>query len=510
MYLEHFHLRTPPFPEEIDPAVFFTGGGRDQVCRELADELLGGQLLVKLTGVEGVGKSLVCRVVSQRLADRAEVVLLDNPIGSFAELLRVICLDLGVDPGLEDEALEPALKEAVADRAGQGRRVVVILDNAEKIFLATLERLLRLLCELEKQGGFSLLLSGRPALDTNLEQLTLYCTGVDISAGHDLAPFGQEETRQYLRYRLKQSGLSDERQDEVFAGEAMDKIFAQSGGNPRMINILAEEALQKSCSEKSFMVLLDHVGAEEEPVAKKVLPVPPVPPADWLSNKWLWAGIALVLVLAAGWLFTGRDGEEQRQNSPVKVEQPAVTPDDTTSRAKSPAPAGEGESARDTAPASTQPGPATGPAAPGEAPAPDQRDSAQPVQSLTPDRVKQPPQPAPGPRDGDKIFEQRLRASAAWVAGAYRGEYTVQLMMLSSDQAEERLKDLLVRDEYYRIRDKLHILRKQTTPPTLFLFYGTFPTLDAARQARNRMPLFLRKHHPYALSIADALTKTED
>ncbi len=361
MYLEHFHLRTPPFPEQIDPAVFFTGGGRDQVCRELVDELLGGRLLVKLTGVEGVGKSLVCQVVSQRLADRAEVVLLDNPIGSFAELLRVICLDLGVDPGLEDEALETALKEAVADRAGQGRRVVVILDNAEKIFLATLERLLRLLCELDEQGGFSLLLSGRPALDANLEQLTLYCTGVEISTGHGLALFSQEETRQYLRYRLKQSGLSDERQDEVFAGEAMDKIFAQSGGNPRMINILAEEALQKSCSEKSFMVLLDHVGAEEEPVAKKVLPVPPVPPADWLRRKRVWGGIALlILLVAAGWLFTGHDREKQQQDKSVVVEQPAVTPDEAATPAESPAPAGAGATRDVSRPAAARPGPATG------------------------------------------------------------------------------------------------------------------------------------------------------
>jgi hypothetical protein len=83
-------------------------------------------------------------------------------------------------------------------------------------------------------------------------------------------------------------------------------------------------------------------------------------------------------------------------------------------------------------------------------------------------------------------------------------------MMLASDQAESSVKKLLVQNEYYSIIDKLHILRKKTTPPTLFVFYDTFPSMDAARQVRNNMPVFLRKHHPYALSIADALTKTED
>jgi len=113
-------------------------------------------------------------------------------------------------------------------------------------------------------------------------------------------------------------------------------------------------------------------------------------------------------------------------------------------------------------------------------------------------------------RNGDALFRDRLRASAAWLAGAYRGQYTIQLMMLSSKSAKENVKKLLVRDDYFAVIDKLHILRKKTNPPTLFVFYGTYPSMDAARQVRNTMPVFLRKHHPYALSIADALTKTED
>ena len=113
-------------------------------------------------------------------------------------------------------------------------------------------------------------------------------------------------------------------------------------------------------------------------------------------------------------------------------------------------------------------------------------------------------------RDGRELFQERVRASAGWLAGAYRSEYTIQLMMLTSDQAAANVEKLLVLDEYFTIKDQLHILSKKTNPPTLFVFYGTFDSMDAARQARNKMPIFLRKHHPYALSIADALTKTED
>jgi len=69
---------------------------------------------------------------------------------------------------------------------------------------------------------------------------------------------------------------------------------------------------------------------------------------------------------------------------------------------------------------------------------------------------------------------------------------------------------MLVKDEYFAIKDNLYILRKKTSPPTLFVFYGTYDSMEQARQARNNMPLFLRKHHPYALSISDAMKKTED
>jgi septal ring-binding cell division protein DamX len=118
--------------------------------------------------------------------------------------------------------------------------------------------------------------------------------------------------------------------------------------------------------------------------------------------------------------------------------------------------------------------------------------------------------PPQGKRDGDAIFEKRVRASASWSAGAYRGEYTVQLMMLASDQALENLKKDLIRDPYFGIRNEIYILRKMTSPPTLFVFYGSYKTMDEARQARNNMPVFLRKHHPYPLSISNALKKTED
>ena len=495
MYLEHFQLHTSPFREELDPEVFFPEAGRDAIFRGLQRDLEEGRLFVKLIGTEGTGKTLLCKVLFEELSDSLEVVYIDNPKGSFDDVLRVVCLDLGLQAVDEQVNLVDELKKQLQRRKEHGHRVVLVLDGAENIFLATLERLLRLLCELEEPTNFTLLLAGRPALDANLEQLTVYCTGVDIHAGYRLEPMSSEETGRYLVFRLLAAGLDKDKQQEVFTGEAVEMIYAKAGGNPRLTNILAEEALQRSCSEKSFMVLLDHVDSKAGPVRverkeNNLL--------ETLQGKRKILGIcigAAALLLVLFFLLPGKEQvkkaavPETVQSSAggsVVVPAPESVKEAVETPVHPPAPAAEDTSS-----------------SVADLPAPDEKPTVA-------EKEVQAENEKPAPRNGEELFQERLRASAGWLAGSYRGQYTIQLMMLSSDQAPANVKKLFVQDEYFSIMDKLYILRKKTNPPTLFVFYGTFATMDDARQARNQMPIFLRKHHPYALSIADALTKTED
>ncbi len=500
MYLEHFQLHTSPFREEVDPEIFFPEAGRDAICRGLQRDLEEGRLFVKLIGTEGTGKTLLCKVLFEELADSFEVVYIDNPKGSFDDVLRVVCLDLGLQHAVDEQVnLVEELKKQLQRRKKHGHRVILVLDGAENIFLATLERLLRLLCELEEPTNFTLLLAGRPALDTNLEQLTVYCTGVDIDAGYRLESMNSEETGRYLIFRLLAAGLDRDKQQEVFTGEAVEKIYAKAGGNPRLTNILAEEALQRSCSEKSFMVLLDHVDSNADPVRAELKGNDLL---KTLQGKKKILGIcagAAVLLLILFFLFPGKEqvGKKTTPEGIPATESPVVQ-----------APAPEPESVRKPVDSLAEPAASAVDSNP-SSPVVDQSASADEKEPVAEDSTPVQKE-KPAARNGEELFQERLRASAGWLVGSYRGQYTIQLMMLSSDQAPANVKKLFVQDEYFSIIDKLYILRKKTNPPTLFVFYGTFATMDDARQARNQMPIFLRKHHPYALSIADALTKTED
>ena len=506
MYLEHFHLSQSPFKEEPDIEIFFPGAQREEICQSLVLDILAGKSLIKLIGREGSGKTLLCQMAISRLPSEYQVVYIDNPTGAFDDLMRLICLDLGMNPAKRPETTDyfGELKQLFAVRQTAVKRMVLVIDEAEKLFLATLERLIRHITEHQSNVEIVIVLSGRPGLETNLEQLATFCANIDFSSRYFLDSLSESETRQYLRFRLSAAGLSGERQEDVFTDGAVAKIFNASQGNPRMINIMAEESLQVSYSEKSFMVLLDHVDPASRNLEKVETSVVEI--YDFLqANKVLMAGVVLIVavIIALGLLLSGKD------NSPVaKVTQETKTievirpPQPAPSTVTVPAPekAGKTETMTKVEP----PAPSTVPAP--QPPVQESKAAATPPVSQSGADIHQ----SGVSRDGDKLFRDRRGATAGWLAGSYRGAYTIQLMMLVSDQAQVNISNMLIQDDYFLLKDNFYILRKKTNPATLFVFYGIYETMDAAREARNNMPVFLRKHHPYPLSIADAMKKGED
>ncbi|RUM41804.1 MAG: hypothetical protein DSY80_08270 [Desulfocapsa sp.] len=530
MYLEHFHLNKSPFDEKADTKIFFKHAGRGELLRKLSEALRGGKPLIKIIGNEGSGKTMLCRLLLQQLSGKNfDSVYLDNPVGSFDDLLHVVCLDLGMDPTLTTERdMLSELHDLLALRKKEQKKVVLIVDEAEKLFLATLERFMRAICETGDDYGLYVVLVGRPTLDANLGQLTVYCSNVDIKEGYVLEPLTAEETADYLDFRLRAAGLSENGPEKIFTEGAVQKIFESAGGNLRLINILAEEALQASSSDKSFLVLLDHVAGQEDQHKTKIGAL--VVPTSLQSKKMLFAGAAILIILLLVFLFRGQGNKEPDKQlaKPDKQLGHLVQSDHPPPPEQLPPPTAAADTEAVTVQQSTVS--ETKAISSTKKQPPPEVDTLKPaIVELKPEGVKSIPKadekaqekvkeavavtgkvrknPS---RSGEELYQERIRASAKWLAGAYHNSYTVQLMMLASEQATPNIKKMLTEDEYSAIKDKLYILRKKTSPPTLFVFYGTYDSMEQARQARNNMPLFLRKHHPYALSISDALKKTED
>ncbi len=534
MYLEHFNLNKPPFSEEPNLDVFFPKAGREDVINALCADVAAGKPLIKVIGSEGSGKTLLCRRLLVQLDDgKFDKVYIDNPVGSFDDLLHLVCLDLGMDPAtVPDRDMLSELRSLLVEKKELGKEVVLVVDEAEKLFLAALERLMRALCDAGDTHLLHVVLVGRPSLEANLEQLTFYCSDVDIKSGYTLQLLTEEETAGYLNFRLMDAGLPRDSREEIFTDGAVQKIFESAHGNIRLVNILAEEALQASCTDKSFLVLLDHVDEQCAVVPGKGIGRV-VPPA-LVGKKIIYIAGGLLAAVLLFFLFAGGGDKElegivsipgqhvetmsppeSRELIPEQIEQPQASAsvpgiespsaaveevqslqEQEPSVAETPEPVELFPDKVKVAPAESQ--------AAEESTASPEIETPEPVKPVTAVTVET------GNRNGEQLFRERIRASAKWLASAYHNRYTVQLMMLASEQAGPNLKKMFVQDDYFAIKDNLYILTKKTSPPTLFVFYGTYDSMEQARQARNNMPLFLRKHHPYALSINDAMKKTED
>jgi type II secretory pathway predicted ATPase ExeA len=456
MYLEHFQLNAPPFADSLKPETFFPENRSLEIGQSLIQDILAGKLLLKLVGRDGDGKSLLCKVLEERLPDSYQVVVLQDPSGSFEDLLWLMGRALSMEVGeiASRESLVEQGRQLLAGQQATGIRRVLIIDEAEKMFAATLERLLRTIDDGDGASNLTLLLVGRPGLDERLAQMAALGTAVEFDVSYQLEPFSESGTRQYLRHRCTVAGMSREHFAEVFTEPVITKILATAQGNPRLINTLAEEALKNFCAEKSFMVLLDHVEPESEQPAlsrsSRILEFYEL----LLDHKRITMAVVAVMVLflVIGILLS-RSGNGTKTLVPPAARETTLTPSPT----------------------------------------------ANPTSAL----------PRRDQRDGEALFRERLGASASWLAGMYKGSYTIQLMMLSSTSAEYSLADTLVQDDYYPLRDQFYILRKLTNPPSFFVFYGVYNSLEAAREARNSMPVFLRKHHPYPLAIGEAMRKIE-
>jgi len=548
MYLEFFHLNSHPFAETPDAEIFFQEGGRGEILNKVMEDFINGEPLVRVTGGKGTGKTLLCKcLLQQPLGRQFDFVYLDNPVGSLNDLLYEVCVGLGMDSSAgSGRDMFAELQGILSLRKDSGKKVLLIIDEAEKLFLAALERLMRLICETGEDHILHILLAGRPALVENLNQLTSYCSDVDVHLGYKLTPFTPEETARYLDFRLKAAGISENRRT-IFTADTVNKITAVARGDLHQVNILADKALQAACSANSSEVLPLHIGIsgekKEEKRAKRVI----LPPAVQEKKIWLSAAGILALLILLFSMFTGKSSKdtediisipEQRvEKQSVPEQKPEVQP---ASDQQTAVPSGVVVPEPEVLP----PTPEISPPEVIEIPEEVIQDSVfqeaqeQAVVELRPGKIKTAPSESrktvviiePPARHeppavkykavpvnsiqvpilGEQIFQERIRASAKWLANAYHNRYTVQMMMLASEQAAPNIKRMLAQDEYAAIKDYLYILTKKTSPPTLFIFYGTYGSMEQARQARNSMPLFLRKHHPYALSISDAMKKTQD
>lgn len=152
MYLEYYSLERPPFRITPDPSLFFTGGakGRGVVLEALLYAVMSGEGILKVVGEVGSGKTMLCRMLEERLPDSVEIVYLANPNLSPHDILYAIAfeLKLATDHSTQRLVLMQQLQEYLLKQHSLNRSVVVIIEEAQSMPIETLEEI-RLFSNLE-------------------------------------------------------------------------------------------------------------------------------------------------------------------------------------------------------------------------------------------------------------------------------------------------------------------------------------------------------------------------
>src|SRR5512140_573885 len=260
MYLEHFGLREAPFRITPHTEFFFAGANRGATLEALLYAITAGEGLVKVTGEVGSGKTMLCRVLMDRLPDTVETIYLAIPSLSRDEMLAAIAEDLGLETaGANTNKLMRMLQERLIELHSAGRQVVALIDEAHAMPLATLEEV-RLLSNLETGTDklLQIVLFGQPELDAHLALPHMRQLKERITHSFTLSPLPPHTVSEYIWFRLRAAGYHG---PELFGPEALRIIADASEGLTRRINIYADKTLLAAFAAGTHTVTADHARA---------------------------------------------------------------------------------------------------------------------------------------------------------------------------------------------------------------------------------------------------------
>ena len=253
LYLEHFGLSDTPFRITPHTDFFFDGADRGATLEALIYAVLHDEGIVKVSGEVGSGKTMLCRVLMERLPKEVETIYLATPSLAKDEIIHAIGDDLKL--AFSQERRTVALRELhehLIGLYGAGRRVVVLIDEAHVMPEDTLEQV-RLLSNLESNRHklLQIVLFGQPELDATLAKTQLRQLRDRITHSFRMRPLTGAETANYISFRMRAAGY---RGPDVFQSAATALIARASLGLTRRINILADKSLLAAFTENSHAV----------------------------------------------------------------------------------------------------------------------------------------------------------------------------------------------------------------------------------------------------------------
>ena len=269
MYLRHFGLREFPFSITPDTSFYFSSGGSQEALNTLLIAARTGEGFIKITGEVGTGKTLLCRKLMSSLGPEFYVAYVPNPYLDALALFTELSSELGMEPDPDTSAHpnQHQLLKAVTNRllklTGEGKRVVICLDEAQAMPIETLEAL-RLLTNLEteKRKLLQVIIFGQPELEHKLNHPSIRQLKQRITFDYHLGPLARSELDYYLHHRMVVAGY---RGGRLFSHAAARLLQRKTRRIPRLVNIVAHKSLLSAFGKgKRSVGFLDVLAASND------------------------------------------------------------------------------------------------------------------------------------------------------------------------------------------------------------------------------------------------------
>lgn len=480
MYLEYFGLKEAPFRITPHTDFFFQGANRGATLEALLYAILHDEGIVKVSGEVGSGKTMLCRVLMERLPETVETIYLANPSLSKDEILFAIGdeLKLQLEQDRSTRILR-SLQEHLLRLFGEGRRVVVLIDEAHAMPDETLEEI-RLLSNLESNRHklLQIVLFGQPELDEHLDTAGMRQLKERITHSFLLEPLVRGDIENYVDFRMRAAGY---RGPKVFTREAIRLVARTSQGLTRRINILADKALLAAFAGGTHAVTAAEVkravrdsefyraksGVQKLRIGATALVVGLV--LGWATHLLLSLGAAPPRAQASPAAASATDSRPDLNIAPAS---PAATPP-----AASPGPMG-GKAV--TIPAASSPTPAVAPVSASAGDAPERKPMA----------------PAQG-----NLARERFEATQTWLRKTPGDWYAIQLATVNAS-ALPQLEDFLRKASTALPGGELLVYSVKIDGQQHYrVAYGSYPSAAKALEAMKGLPQLLAAYQPYARSV---------
>lgn len=240
MFLQHFNLAEQPFGATPDPRFLFQTAAHREALASLYTGFMGNRGFTVLIAEPGMGKTTLLFEFLDHIRGRAKTAFLFDTLCEPKELLSLILQDLGISPAPTAARRHRQLNDMVAAMARSGRRVVVVIDEAQNLSADALEAV-RLLTNFETTRSklLQVVLAGQPQLAEKLMRPELSQLRQRVSTVCQLTPLTSAETAAYIVHRLRRSGCGK----PLFSAGAVRMIADASRGVPRIINTLCFNSL---------------------------------------------------------------------------------------------------------------------------------------------------------------------------------------------------------------------------------------------------------------------------